>query len=100
MKGDEVGYIQTIPLKVSEETLTLNLSIQIGGSVRVGMLNGTGSFISGLGLDDCLVIEQGGLETAVQWHKAHFKELKDQTIQLVFEFQKAKLFAFSGCVRE
>lgn len=93
-KGD-VGRIETMPLLVEEDTLTLNVDVQPGGSIRVEVLGE-----DGFGLEDCVKIREGGLDTAVQWQNKKFTDLKGQTVQLIFELRNAHLFAFSGCARQ
>lgn len=88
--------LETNPLKLSGERLTLNAEIEPGGSIRAMLLNGGGSELSGFGLDDCLPVTKGGASCELRWRARDGAELGRQSLRLVLEFQQAKLYALNA----
>lgn len=90
------ALLETNPLKLTGERLTLNAEIEPGGSIRAMLLDGGGAELSGFGFADCLPLRQGGASCHLRWRARDSAELGDQTLRLVVEFQQAKLYALNA----
>ncbi len=88
--------IETAPLLLAGERLSINAEVQPGGSIRAKLMNADGADINGFGYDDCLPVTQGGLNCELRWRGGNTAELAGQTLRLVFAFQKAKLYALKS----
>jgi hypothetical protein len=90
--------VRTTRLVAQEMPLSVNVDIQSNGWLRVAVLDSDGIPLAGYGLDDCHPLQAGGLAVVVQWQSKDLSALAGKRIQLMFEFNSAKLFAYSGCV--
>ena len=93
--GDK-AIIQSTPLVARETSLTVNVDIPNTGSLRIAVLDGDGTPVAGFGFADCSPMQSGGLAVRAHWQDKDFSELAGRTIQLLFELNSARLFAFSG----
>jgi len=92
----ESARVETSPLLLSDETLSINAEIEPGGSIRAMLMDAGGAEVSGFGFADCLPLKQGGINCDLRWRGRHVSELRGKTLQLVLEFQKAKLYALKS----
>lgn len=88
--------LETNPLRLTSQRLTLNAELEPSGSIRAAILDENGGALSGFGLDDCLPIEQGGANCDLRWRERASTALAGQQVRLVFEFQQAKLYALNA----
>ncbi len=56
-------------------------------------LDGAGQVLPGLGLDDCVPIDQNGLDVPVVWKDGRGLG-EERRIRLLFELRQAELFSF------
>ena len=91
--GDK-AFIQSTPLVAQETSLTVNVDIPNAGSLRIAVLDGDGTPVAGYGFADCSPMQSGGLAVCAHWQDKDFSELAGRTIQLLFELNSAKLFAW------
>lgn len=93
--GRDPGRLTTAPLALGEGGVAVNVAISEGGSLRAGILGEAGRFLEGFGLEACDPITEGGLDAAVSW-QGRPGALGGRSVQLVFSFQGATLFALAG----
>jgi hypothetical protein len=93
--GADGGSFTTPLLRFTGDTLKLNLKVQPGGSVRVGLLDETGQSIRGRSINDCVPIVGDALGMPVKW-----KEDSDVTVRakrptrFQFDMVNAMLYGF------
>ena len=86
------GDLLTRPLDFEGDTLHLNVDAA-RGRVRVAVLDESGNELDGLGMEDCVGIEEDALDYRVQWKEG--KGLGDTgRVRLKFELRQASLFSF------
>ena len=90
------ALLETNPLRLTGERLTLNAEIEPGGSIRAMLLDRGGAALSGFGFADCLPLTQGGASCHLRWRARNLADLGVQQARLVFEFQQAKLYALNA----
>ena len=93
--GRDPGRLTTAPLALGEGGIAVNVAISEGGSLRAGILGEAGCCLEGFGLEACDPIIEGGLDAAVSW-QGRPGALGGRSVQLVFSFQGATLFALAG----
>ena len=87
---------QTNPIRLTDERVTLNASVQPGGTIRAGLLDAGGKALRGFALDDCLPVTTGGASCELRWRERDIAELAGGAVRLAFEFQRAKLYALNA----
>ena len=93
----ESARVETSPLLLSDEILSINAEIEPGGSIRAMLMDAGGAEVSGFGFADCLPLKQGGIGCELRWREHDMcLSLRGKTLRLVFEFQKAKLYALKS----
>jgi len=93
--GEDEGSFVTPPLRFKGNALALNVAIQAGGSVRVGLRDEAGRPIPGLTPADCVPITGDQVRHVLVWKaKTHLPSLAAQPVCLSFQMTKANLFAF------
>lgn len=93
--GNDEGSFVTPPLRFKGNTLVLNVAVQPGGNLRVGVLDATGRPVPGLSTADCAPITGDHIRHAVVWNaRTNLASLADHPICLSFQMAKANLFAF------
>jgi hypothetical protein len=91
--GIETGRIRTRPFVFEGQHLALN--VLSNGEVRVAILDETGNSLPGYGLPDCDPIQGDSIDQKVSWKgRTSVRPLEGTVVQLEFEMQDAKLFAF------
>ncbi len=90
------AIVQTNPLRLTDEPVTLNAEVQPGGSIRAKLMDAGGTELRGFTLDDSLPVTTGGASCELCWRERGIAELAGQTLWLAFEFQKAKLYALNA----
>jgi len=89
---ENVGGLVTRPLDFEGDTLHLNVDAA-RGQVRVAVLDESGNELQGLGMEECVVVEQDALDCRVQWKEG--KSLNEMgRVRLKFELRQASLFSF------
>ena len=94
--ADGAARLETTSLPLDAAALTLNAEVEAGGWIRAGLLEGDGAAIEGFGLDDCLPLEEGGLNCALSWRGDRALPETRGPLRIVFEWRRAKLYALSG----
>ncbi len=93
--GDDEGSFVTPPLRFKGNALALNVAVQAGGSVRVGLLDEVGQPVPGLTPADCVPITGDHIRHMVVWKsKTNLSSLAAHPVCLSFQMTKANLFAF------
>ena len=90
------ALLTTAPLRLTGDAITLNAEVATGGSIRASLLDSGGSPLDGFGFEDCVAITEGGLACDLRWRGQGLAELGVRNVQLVFEFQQAKLYALTS----
>jgi len=89
--GPNGGTLLTQPFELKGRTLTVNADIQ--GEMRVRILSESGKPIRGYGWSDCRTIRGDSLVHKVSW-AGRLSGLPEGRVQLEFQLQDAKLYAF------
>ena len=93
--GDDEGSFVTPPLRFKGDSLALNVAVQAGGKVRVGLLDEAGQPIPGRTPADCVPITGDHIRHRVVWKaKTPLSSLAAHPVCLSFQLTKANLFAF------
>ncbi|MDE2748527.1 MAG: hypothetical protein OXI34_06160 [Chloroflexota bacterium] len=92
----QTARLETTPLLLRGDGLSVNADIKPGGSIRAMIMDAGGAEVSGFGMADCRAIKQGGARCPLRWRERDPAELAGQTLRLVFEFQKATLYALNA----
>ena len=93
--GEHAGILTTPPLQIQGRRLELNVAVQPGGSLRVGLLDAAGNPIPGLSPDDCVPVTGDHIRERVQWRsKAKLAAHTESPVCLTFRLTQADLFAF------
>ncbi len=93
--GDDQGSFVTPPLQFKGDSLTLNVAVRSGGSVRVGLLDEARNPIPGFTPADCVPITGDHLRHVVAWNtRTGLPSSIGIPIRLNFQMTKANLFAF------
>ncbi|MHC4477080.1 MAG: LamG-like jellyroll fold domain-containing protein [Planctomycetota bacterium] len=91
--GGATGTATTLPIAFDGKELALN--VKATGSVKVGIIDDYGIPVPGYGLGDCDPIVGDAVERVVTWNgDANVGMLAHGAVQLQFEMQNAKLYAF------
>jgi len=90
------AILETNPLKLTSQRLTLNAEVEPSGSIRAAILDEYGGALRGFGLDDCQPLKPDGANCDLHWRERNLAELAGRRARLVFEFQKAKLYAINA----
>ena len=90
--GQNRGVVTTRPLDLVGGRLHLNVDAA-RGQVRVSALDGAGQVLPGLGLDDCVPIDQDSLDAPVVWKDGRGLG-EERRVRLQFELRQAALFSF------
>lgn len=88
--------ITTVTLDAGTADLTINAEIRERGSIRVAVADEDGEAIPGLALADCRPVLAGGLDVPVTWDGGQPQVLAGRRVRLLFELDRACLYAFSG----
>jgi len=92
----EPARLETRPLPLRGDSLSVNAEIEPGGSIRAMLLDAGGNPVSGFGFEDCDAISQGGAHCDLRWRDRPVSGLRGKSARLLLEFRKAKLYALSG----
>ena len=95
-RSSQTALLKTTPLHLTGEAITLNAEVATGGSIRASLLDSGGSPLDAFGFEDCVAITEGGLACDLRWRGQGLAELGVRNVQLVFEFQQAKLYALTS----
>ena len=88
--------LETKPLRLTSQRLTLNTELEPGGTIRAAILDTHRGALPGFELEDCLAIKQSGAIRDLRWRERDLADLAGQEVRLVFEFQRAKLYALNA----
>ena len=94
----EKAIVQTAPLSLTGGRIAINAELWPGGSIRAMLLDEGGSALSGFGLADYDSITRGGLTRALRWRGRDISDLAGRTLRIVFELNRAKLYALTATV--
>lgn len=96
LAGDKQGAdLITRPLRVAPGAMRLNAAVQVGGEIRVEVLDAAGSALDGYGMGDCTPVRGDGVRLPVQWgDKAGDPAWSERDIKLRISLREAELFAF------
>lgn len=94
--ANDPAILETNPLKLTSPRLRLNAEVEPSGSIRAAILDEYGGALRGFGLDDCGPLKSGGANCDLHWRERNLAELAGRRARLVFEFQKAKLYALNA----
>ena len=72
----EKAIVQTAPLSLTGERMTVNAAVRPGGSIRA------------------LLLDEGG--SALSWSGRGVSDLAGRTVRIVFELHRAKLYALTA----
>jgi hypothetical protein len=97
--GPEGGHFVTPPLTYEGNTLNLNLKVNSGGSVRVGLLDENNQPVKGRSATDCIPITGDHIADQVKWLDQGMEvndigQAAGKPTRLRIEMNDAKLFAF------
>ena len=85
----------TRPLTFEGQTLRLNADIAPGGHVRVAVQDAAGKTVAPYTLAGCKPVMGDVLEAKVTWAGLRtIRHKPGQSLRLVFELKKAKLYSF------
>lgn len=85
------GTATSRPITFEGDALELN--VQAGGEVRVGVLEDDGSAVPGFSTDDCEPIRGDSVRQRVRWRGGSLQPLHGRAVRLRFEMRDARLFA-------
>ena len=89
------GSFVTPPLTYTGNTLRLNVQVRDGGSVRVGLLDETGSPVPGRSVAECVPITGDHINTPVTWNSGgDVGERGGQPTKIRVEMADASLYSF------
>jgi hypothetical protein len=89
------GSLITPPITFDGGKLNVNFRGREGGSLRVGVLDGTGKPIAGLSAAECVPFTGDSVSHPVVWRgNARLADLAGKPIQLRFEIDRGELYAF------
>lgn len=93
--GTEGGTFTTPPLHFSGNQLQLNVKVQPGGSLRIGLLDEQGQPIAGYSVNDCIPIVGDSLSVTVKWiNSDEFDFRMNAATRLQFEMTSVELYGF------
>jgi hypothetical protein len=94
----EKGYIRTVPLYLADgrgKQLSVNADCGNEGIIRVQIRNSLGEVFPGFSFEECEPVKGNGLDVVVRWKtQPDLSSLFAQTLNVEFEIQNARLFAF------
>jgi hypothetical protein len=92
--GSAGGTLETQAFVAPGEELHLNVDAKAGEG-KVGVMDESGAFLAGCGLEDCDRISVDAVDHRVTWRGRRAMEaMKGRAIRLVFGMHGAKLFSF------
>lgn len=93
--AEQEGSFMTPPLRFKGNSLVLNVAVEPGGDLRVGLLDEAGNPLPGLSLGDCVPITGDHIRQKVTWTShASLAAHATRPVCLAFRTTKANLFAF------
>ena len=98
--SERAATIETAPLRLSDTGLTINAEVESGGWIRAGLLDGNGNAVEGFGFDDCLPVVESGMACDLRWGKDRCPPEVSESVPIVFELCRAKLYALIGASRD
>jgi hypothetical protein len=88
--ADQPGTLLTQPLRCVADDL--RVSADVRGALRAGLAG-----VAGYGLDDCEPVRTDATDRVIRWKGGRtLAGLKGTTVQIQFQLDDAKLYAFSG----
>lgn len=91
--GDIPGGVVTKPILAADGPLVLNVDAE-DGSVRVALLDETGTPLEGCGLEDCDVIEEDNVRQVVTWRGGRsWPRTAGRAVRIQFDLRNARLYA-------
>jgi hypothetical protein len=93
--GDEPGYVLTRPFVVPESaSLTVNATVNEGGTLRAELRTDNNKTIDGFTLDDCAPVGKGGFAETITWGEKKLDAVVGQELRLRFELRDAAIFTY------
>jgi hypothetical protein len=89
--SEDEGSLRTVPFVLAAEELSINANI--GGDLRVAILDEAGSAIEGFGAEDCARLQGDSLTHTPRW-KHPLAALNGKTVKLQFTAKDAQSYAF------
>ena len=90
------GTLTTNPFTFSGTQLEINYSTSVAGSIRIALLNESGTAIPGHTLDDCPEIFGDEISHTLRWNQINSVNVgTTHPIRLQFELKEADLYSFS-----
>ncbi len=86
----------TAPLRLTGEKLSINAELFAGGAIRASLIGSDGAALTGFEYEDCLAVKSGGLACELSWRGENPLRYRGETLRLLFELNKAKLYAVTG----
>ena len=99
-ESESAATLVTTPLRLRQAGLTINAEVQSGGWIRAGLLDGNGNAVEGFGLDDCLPVVESGMACDLRWRKDRCVPDESESVPIVFDLCRAKLYALNGANRD
>jgi len=90
------AILETAPLLLQDDRMSVNAEVEPGGWIRAALRDESGSALPGYGVDNFQAISESGLACELRWRERDAAELHGQSLRIVFEFRKAKLYALTG----
>ena len=91
--GEETGQLITKLLRFIGDKLWVNLDAS-KGALKVELQDKKGKVIPGFALEDCLPVQENGINVSVSWQKGKLSKLAGRAIRVRFALENASLFAF------
>lgn len=93
--GEEPGYVLTRPFIVPEgATLTVNATVNEGGTIRAELRTDNNKTIAGFALEDCAPVSKSGFAESITWGEKSLAGVAGQEVRLRFELKDAALFTY------
>ena len=95
--GKQGGQLLTKPIRLGKlaERLTLNSTIDPGGSIRVSLERTDGTPVNGFSAEECKPLPADSLNHTVTWKAgADLSSLKGQQVRLRFHIKQADVYAY------
>ncbi|MCA9009748.1 MAG: hypothetical protein KDB01_08380 [Planctomycetaceae bacterium] len=93
--GREGGNFTTPPLRFTGNYLQLNVKVQPGGHLRIGLLDAQGQPIPGYSVNDCIPVVGDSLSVRVKWNdNDEFEFPMNAVMRLQFDMTSVELYGF------
>ncbi len=99
LRATELGTLTTKAMDFDGDTLSINATVNQGGSIRVELLDESGNVINGYSKDDCDVITGDGIKLTVSFNgESDLSALENTNVRLRFYVENADLYSFGFSV--